>query len=151
MSGKIFNRITAIIIQDGKLLLLKQDTDNGRSWSLPGGKQEPHESVGEALVREVKEETGLDVTPDRLLYVADHVASPEKRILHITFKANVVGGTVGNIEEGKDTVPIESVEFVPIEQLGEYGFSDTFINILKSDFPGTGEKVYVGPKSEIGL
>jgi ADP-ribose pyrophosphatase YjhB (NUDIX family) len=45
-------------------------TDAGRSWSLPGGKRE---TLAGALVREMKEETGLDVEPGRLLYVCDHL------------------------------------------------------------------------------
>ena len=38
-----------------------------RSWSLPGGKVEEGETLAAALVREMREETGLDVEPGRLL------------------------------------------------------------------------------------
>lgn len=151
MNDRVYNRVTAIIVQDGKLLLLQQETGDGRSWSLPGGKQEPHESLGEALVREVKEETGLDVVPEKLLYVADHVTGSGKRIVHITFKASITGGTLGNIQPGKDSVPIKGVEFVPLDKLSECGFSDKFIGLIKENFPGSGEHVYVGLKSNIGL
>ena len=59
--------MTGIVIEDGRLLLLNQDTPNtGRSWSLPGGKLEEGETLAGALVREMKEETGLDVEPGRL-------------------------------------------------------------------------------------
>jgi ADP-ribose pyrophosphatase YjhB (NUDIX family) len=33
-------RVTGVVIEDGHILLLNQDTDTGRSWSLPGGKVE---------------------------------------------------------------------------------------------------------------
>ncbi|HEX9261007.1 MAG TPA: NUDIX hydrolase [Candidatus Bathyarchaeia archaeon] len=54
---------TAIIeIQPQKILLIRRDTVPFRGyWALPGGRAEPNENVEQAIVREVKEETGLDV------------------------------------------------------------------------------------------
>ncbi|MFC8639835.1 NUDIX domain-containing protein [[Kitasatospora] papulosa] len=46
-------RVTGIVIEDGNILLLNQDTDGPRSWSLPGGKVEDGETLEEALVREM--------------------------------------------------------------------------------------------------
>lgn len=148
---RLFVRATAVIIKDNCILLLKQATDHGRAWSLPGGKQEPYESLGEAVIRECKEETGLEVEVIRLLYVADHVAGDTKRILHITFLVKVVGGSLGDIDRTADSEPIKSVEYVSIKDLQEYGFSEKFQAMIQGNFPGTGEGVYVGAKSNIGL
>ena len=60
-------------IENERILLLDQDTDAGRSWSLPGGRVEPGERLDEALRREMAEETGLQVEVGRLLYLCDHV------------------------------------------------------------------------------
>jgi len=50
----------------GRLLLIQRGHDPHRGlWSLPGGRVEPDESPEQALVREVREETGLDVVPGR--------------------------------------------------------------------------------------
>ena len=147
----LYNRATAVIIQDEQILLLQQATDTGRGWSLPGGKQEPNESLSAALIRETREETGLEVEKDRLLYVADHVVDDNKRVVHITFKANVVGGRILQTDINSDSVPIKSVKFVPINELHRYGFTAKFQNIIEADFPGTGSNVYVGPKSQLGL
>lgn len=51
----------------GRLLLVQRANDPGRGrWSLPGGKVEPGESDAAAVVRELREETGLVVKPGRL-------------------------------------------------------------------------------------
>ncbi|MFI6951664.1 NUDIX domain-containing protein [Streptomyces sp. NPDC050422] len=138
--------MTAIVIEDGRLLLLNQDTDEERSWSLPGGKLEEGESLGEALIREVREETGVDVEVGRLLYLCDNVKA---HVVHITFEARRTGGTIGNIAEGADTRPIRGVKFVDLGELSALGFSDLFVKLCREGFPGAGS--YMGPKSAIGL
>ena len=55
---------TAIIPYPGnKILLIKRNTIPFKDyWALPGGRMEPNETVEQTIVREVREETGLDVT-----------------------------------------------------------------------------------------
>jgi ADP-ribose pyrophosphatase YjhB (NUDIX family) len=51
----------AVAVDHGLLLLVKRGTDPGKGlWSLPGGRVESGESVVAAVVREFKEETGLE-------------------------------------------------------------------------------------------
>jgi len=139
-------RVTGVVVEDGRILLLNQDTGSGRSWSLPGGKLEAGETLTQALVREMKEETGLDVEPGRLLYICDHVPA---EVVHITFEARRASGTLGDIEAGADTTPIRGMEFVPVPKLPELGFSERFAELVTAGFPGAGS--YMGPKSAIGL
>lgn len=54
--------VGAVVVVDGALLVVRRGRDPARGlWSLPGGRVEPGEALAEAVAREVKEETGLDV------------------------------------------------------------------------------------------
>ena len=54
--------VGAIILKDDKILLVKRGAEPGiGKWSIPGGSMEFGETMEEAVKREVKEETGLDV------------------------------------------------------------------------------------------
>ena len=58
----------AAIFEDGKILLVREN--NGK-WSLPGGWCDVNVSVRENTVKEVKEESGLDVVADRIIAIQD--------------------------------------------------------------------------------
>jgi 8-oxo-dGTP diphosphatase len=66
--GGIRPRGVAVVVEDGKVLT----TFYGRDWSLPGGEVEPDELIPETVVRELVEESGLVVEPERLLFVNDN-------------------------------------------------------------------------------
>ena len=53
--------VAVAILKDGRILLVKRE--DFEIWSLPGGHVESGESVAQAAIREVREETGLRVTP----------------------------------------------------------------------------------------
>lgn len=58
--------VSAVIFDTRGRLLLQQRSDGGQ-WGLPGGSVEIGESLRDAIVREVREETGLTVAPRRLV------------------------------------------------------------------------------------
>lgn len=58
----------AAVFEHGKILLVKE---NNETWSLPGGWVDVNLSVKENTVKEVKEESGLDVTADRIIAIQD--------------------------------------------------------------------------------
>src|SRR6202453_5126821 len=142
-------RVTGVVIEDDRILLLNQDTDTGRSWSLPGGKAEDGETLAAALVREMREETGLDVEPGRLLYVCDHLPGDGTHVVHLTFEARRTGGTAGGVTAGRDTRPIRGVEFVKLAELPSLGFGAGFAELAMTGFAAAGS--YMGAKSSIGL
>lgn len=119
-----------------------------RNWSLPGGRLERGETLSQGLIREMKEETGLDVEIVRMLYLCD-VAASSNTILHITFLIKRIGGEIELPSNEFDENPIHDVKFVPISELVQYGFSEKFIQVIRDGFSNAGN--YVGDKINIGL
>jgi len=141
-------RTTGILIEDNRILLVQQKLSDKRNWSLPGGKLERGETISQGLIREMKEETGLDVEIVRMLYLCD-VAASSNKILHITFLLKRTGGEIELPSNEFDENPIHDVKFVPISELTSYGFSEKFMQIINEGFPNAGN--YAGDKVNIGL
>lgn len=57
--------VTVVVIDQGRVLLIQRE--DLKIWALPGGAIDPGESVAQAAVREVREETGLEVVLTRLV------------------------------------------------------------------------------------
>lgn len=74
MVDKLFAATKAFIVHDGKILLLKEsskynDGSNEGKFDVVGGRVEPGQKFDESLLREIKEETGLDVQVGRPFFV----------------------------------------------------------------------------------
>jgi 8-oxo-dGTP pyrophosphatase MutT (NUDIX family) len=98
--------VSAVIFDRRGRLLLQQRSDGGQ-WGLPGGSVEIGESLRDALIREVNEETGLSVTPGRLvgLYSSPAfqiVRYPDGNAWHYVnacFECRVRGGVLTTCDE----------------------------------------------------
>jgi 8-oxo-dGTP diphosphatase len=89
----------AVVVRDGRLLVTRNRTpdDPRPDWHIfPGGGQEPGESLVAALVREVREETGVEIVPGPLLWVreltsamagAGYPGDPAEHVLEFMFAA----------------------------------------------------------------
>ena len=91
-----------------KNVLLTQRTDNGR-WCLPSGAMDPGESAEETCVREVMEETGLEVRVTRLVgiytspdLIIEYADGDRCQPIAMTFEADVVGGELRLSDETTD-------------------------------------------------
>ncbi len=108
--------VVAAVIRDdrGRLLLTQRPLDRhmGGLWEFPGGKVHPSESPADALVRELYEELGIEVTVDAPITFAVH-EEPDLRILLLFYEAVIVRGTVA-AQEG------QQVQWVPACDLRDY-------------------------------
>lgn len=81
-----------VVVRRGHRFLLTQEQKYGRSWSIPGGRVEPGESLVDAAVREVLEETGVPVRLEGLLRV-EHSASPDSARVRLIFTGSPIDDT----------------------------------------------------------
>lgn len=71
--GQIRLRVSVVVVHEGQILLIQEETKGETAYSLPGGGVELHESIAEAARREVREETGIEVSFERLLWVDERI------------------------------------------------------------------------------
>jgi 8-oxo-dGTP diphosphatase len=95
----------AIVINDNKILLVRYKDKYGYNYLVcPGGGVEGiNEGVNGTAIREVREETGLEVNPQKIIFVED-ILWRRYRIVKIWFLCDLISGklvrTQGAIEEG---------------------------------------------------
>jgi ADP-ribose pyrophosphatase YjhB (NUDIX family) len=77
----------AVVVRDGRLLVSRERRRGRKHVLLPGGRVKDGESITEALVREVGEETGIEINPIRLLYVAEVIGGHSVHDLNLVWLA----------------------------------------------------------------
>jgi len=98
--------VNIAVIQENKILLTRRE--DFETWILPSGGVEDEESLGQAAIRETKEETGLDVELTRLVGIYSRLGnmSPVHAVL---FVAKPIGGEI-KCQEG-ETIAVEWFDF----------------------------------------
>jgi 8-oxo-dGTP diphosphatase len=96
--------------EEGRLLVVQRANEPGRGlWSIPGGRVEPGEDDAAALVREMREETGLEVAPGPL------VGSVRRGPYAIAdYRCTVLGGT---LRAGDDALDARFVDRAALRAL----------------------------------
>lgn len=80
--------VAGAIVNEGRVLIIKR-RDNGH-WEPPGGVLELDEAIEDGLVREIREETGVEAVPEALTGVYKNM---ERGIVALVFRCSVEAGT----------------------------------------------------------
>ena len=115
-----------LIFRDGKLLITQRHTKAhlGGLWEFPGGKREPGESFEQCLVRELREELGVEVAVGELLERVTH-AYPEKTV-HLEFY-------LCRLERGEPRpIGCPALKWVSRAELNDYEFPAADTKLLET-------------------
>ena len=114
------------MIENDKGQILVQDRQ-GKSWpgiTFPGGHVEFGESFHDAVVREVKEETGLDIKHPILCGVKHFETENNERYIVLCYKTNQYSGDIQSSEEG-------DVFWINKEDLNSYTLANDFLEMFQ--------------------
>jgi ADP-ribose pyrophosphatase YjhB (NUDIX family) len=98
---------SAVVADQAGAILLIERTDNGL-WTIPGGGMEVGETIAQTAIREVKEETGLDVAIQRLVgiysdprHVIEYSDGEVRQQFSVCFACTVTGGQLATSSESR--------------------------------------------------
>jgi len=114
-----------VILKGQQIFITKRDEHlhQGGKWEFPGGKKESHESMAQALVRELDEEIGIQVTKQQELMLIEHDYGDKQVALDVRLVTEFTGEAHG--KEGQLGL------WVAIEDLHNYQFPEANIVILE--------------------
>jgi ADP-ribose pyrophosphatase YjhB (NUDIX family) len=107
MGGDEVDCVGAVVLDGPRLLLVRRghEPDRGR-WSVPGGRVEPGESDAEAVVREVREETGLSVAAAALVGTVRRAAPGGAVYVIRDYRCTLAGSTAADARAGDDAADV---------------------------------------------
>jgi 8-oxo-dGTP diphosphatase len=127
-------RVAALMLLDGRVVTVRHRADNATYHLLPGGGVTWGETLEQALLREVHEETGLDASLGPLLFVNDTIDPDGSRhVVNITFAATPVGG---QITDHPDDPRVEAVDLVATDDLATLDLRPPIADVLQRALEG---------------
>ena len=118
--------VGAVVISEGKILLEKRKNEPGKGkWSIPGGLVDLGESPEQAVIREVVEETCLEVDAPRLIDVVSDVSLDEndKVKYHFVIIDYLVALKRGELRAASDA---DALKWVPFSEVEAYDLTRSF-------------------------
>jgi 8-oxo-dGTP pyrophosphatase MutT (NUDIX family) len=107
----------AAVERDAHILLARHERPDDAFWCLPGGGVDPGEAPAAAAVRELREEAGVDVELDGVIWIADGLGGADADgLVEIVFRAAVVGGEAA-LRPGAGDRSLADIRWVGIDRI----------------------------------
>lgn len=141
--GRIRIRACGILIHDEKILLLNHSGLNSENifWNTPGGGVEENETAEQAVVREFREEVGLDIHVERLVFLQEYI-NDSLHAIELYFEVSSLSkkAILGfdpelNILTDLDWKTFEEIKNLPYNQKSKFWESFSTFNDLVSHKP----------------
>ena len=119
--------------EDNRILMVRQDHPERTVWMVPGGGIEDGENSAQAAVREVREETGLEVEILGLIWHVEEVSDRGQRFVNF-FKARVAGGELklgADPEFSEDEQVLAQVRFMSRDEVS--GLENLYPEFLREE------------------
>lgn len=125
--------VGAVVLDGDRVLLVKRGKEPLRGrWLIPGGTVELGETLTEAVVREVLEETGLTVRPGEVVLVFDRIERDGEVLRYhyviVDYECALVGGVLA---AGSDA---DEAAFVPVADLERYDVPPQALELVRRVF-----------------
>ncbi len=137
--GKVIDVAAGLVFFGGKLLITQRRLDDhlGGLWEFPGGKVEPGETFEDCLVRELREELGIEVSVGEQIEDITHTY-PEKTVRLKFFMCALVSGTAKPIY-------CQELAWVTRKELSNYDFPEADARLLEKLLSWPWPKPYNNP------
>ena len=120
--------VGAVIIEEGQLLLVRRGRGAYQGyWAVPGGRQRRGETMREAVVREVREETGLTIEVGSVVWAGDILDEEQPPTYHYVVVDFAATRTGGHLEAGDDAA---EVRWVPVDDIRSMQLTPTMNELL---------------------
>jgi ADP-ribose pyrophosphatase YjhB (NUDIX family) len=123
-ANRIVPGASAVVLDEAGRILLHRRDDN-ELWSIPGGGMEVGERIADTVVREVREETGLEVEPEAIVgiysnpqHVVEYSDGEVRQQFSVCFACRLVGGELATSDESLEVgffTPAE-IEAMPVHE-----------------------------------
>ena len=141
--------VTGAVVRDGKVLFVRRNYEPSKgTWTLPGGFAEHTETLDEAVKRELREETGIEVEVQGVVGVRTRYTEKHGAVL-VIFRCELIAG-----KPHADDYEISAAEFFDAEQIRAlepvFPLSrEMALRVLENDSPGLTERDIPPTSSEM--
>lgn len=115
--------VMCMVCDGTKILVQDRHAEDWPGVTFPGGHVEPGEAFTDAVRREVKEETGLDILRPTLCGVKDYIQEDGSRYIVMLFRADNFSGELRSSDEGR-------VFWIERDELTQYKLACDFIDMV---------------------